>query len=211
MAVLREVKFEVTLVEDADHAQLFGAIESFGRRCRRYEAGRCNIGRMEKLSFRVTVVMERYPTHNRWNSVQWRVVEVLPDEGTYTGPTAIDNAPDALPGTLRMAHPGYELGIFRDEAEGYYLNVQAPEPAIFAIWRFNEDETEAIPHSVTLSYNEAARRMDAQEKVDRVAMPPELFEMLSAWVAANYEPPKKKQRIRPESFKSKEGRYKSGM
>ena len=166
---------------------------------------------MEKLSYLVTVVIERYPTNNRWQSEQWRVVEVLPDEGEYSEPTLIANPPEAAPGTVRKAHPGYELGIFRDESEGYFLNVQAPEPAIFAIWRFNEDETEAIPHSVTLSYNEAARRMDAQEKVDRVSMPPALLETLSAWVEANYEPPKKKQRIRPESFKSKEGRYKSGL
>ncbi len=166
---------------------------------------------MEKISFRVTVVMERYPTNNRWRSEQWRVVDVLPDEGEFAAPTEVAVPANVVPGTLRIAHPGYELGIFRDEAEGYYLNVQAPEPAIFAIWRFNEDETEAIPHAVTLSYNEAARRMDAQEKVDRVAMPPELLETLSAWVAENYEPPKKKPRIRPESFKSKEGRYKSGM
>ena len=155
--------------------------------------------------------MECYPTHNRWQSVQWRVVEVLPDEGEYAGPTVIANPPEAVAGTFRKAHPGFELGIFRDEAEGYFLNIQAPEPAIFAIWRFNEDETEAIPHSVTISYNEAARRMDAQEKVDRVAMPSELFATLGAWVEANYDPPKKKQRIRPESFKSKEGRYKSGL
>ncbi|HEX9392454.1 MAG TPA: DUF3305 domain-containing protein [Usitatibacteraceae bacterium] len=166
---------------------------------------------MEKISFRVTVVMERYPTNNRWRSEQWRVVDVLPDEGEFAAPTEVAVPANVAPGTLRIAHPGYELGIFRDEAEGYYLNVQAPEPAIFAIWRFNEDETEAIPHAVTLSYNEAARRMDAQEKVDRVAMPPELLETLSAWVAENYEPPQKKPRIRPESFKSKEGRYKSGM
>jgi Protein of unknown function (DUF3305) len=166
---------------------------------------------MEKLAYQVVVVMERYPVNNRWQSEQWRVAQVLPDEGEYRAPTVIAAPPDSAPGTRRVAYPGYELGIFRDEAEGYYLNVQAPEPAIFAIWRFNENETEAIPHGVTLSYNEAARRMDAQEKVDRVAMPPALLESLSEWVAANYTPPKKKQRIRPESFKSKEGRYKSGI
>jgi hypothetical protein len=166
---------------------------------------------MEKISYRVTVVMERYPTRSRWQSVQWRGIAVLPDEGEYTVPTVLDNPAEAAAGSMRIAHPGHELGIYRDEGEGYYLNVQAPEPAIFVIWRFNEDETEAIPHAVTVSYNEAARRMDAQEKVDRVAMPPELLESLATWVELNYQPPKKKQRIRPESFKSREGRYKSGM
>jgi Protein of unknown function (DUF3305) len=64
---------------------------------------------------------------------------------------------------------------------------------------------------VTLSYNEAARWMDAQEKVERVPMPAALHETLSAWVEANYKPPEKKQRIRPKSFESKEGRYKGRM
>lgn len=105
------------------------------------------------------------------------------------------------------------MGIFRDEGEGYYLNIHAPEPAIFVVWRLDETPVnaslEAVPHSLTLSYNEAARRMDAQEKVDRVSMPPELLETLREWVAANYEPPKKKQRIRPASFQSKGSHFSS--
>ena len=53
--------------------------------------------------------------------------------------------------------------------------------------------------------------MDAQEKVESVAMPPDIFAALSEWARENYEPPTKKQRIRPKSFESKDGRYKSGM
>ena len=64
---------------------------------------------------------------------------------------------------------------------------------------------------VTLSYDEAARWMDAQEKVESVAMPPDIHAALSEWVQENYQPPQKKQRIRPKSFESKDGRYKSGM
>jgi len=42
-------------------------------------------------------------------------------------------------------------------------------------------------------------------------MPTEMLAVLSDWVRDNYKPPEKKQRIRPKSFESKEGRYKSGM
>ena len=161
---------------------------------------------MQTLGFNVTVIMEQYPTHNRWQPQQWRAVEVLPDEGMLLAPAVLNGAA----GTRRIAHPGLQLGIFRDEGEGYYLNIHAPEPAIFVIWRLDEAPTdadmEAIPHSLTLSYNEAARRMDAQEKVDRVPMPRELLETLREWVDANYQPPQKKQRIRPASFQRKEGR-----
>jgi Protein of unknown function (DUF3305) len=162
---------------------------------------------MEKLAYRVVVVMEKVPTANRWQTVRWQIAAVLPDEGHYQSPTAIESAP----GSTKIAHPGFELGIFRDEGEGYFLNIHAPEPSIFATWRWNADETEAIPHAVTLSYNEAARWMDAQESVERVPMPAALHETLSVWVEANYKPPEKKQRIRPKSFESKEGRYKGGM
>ena len=100
---------------------------------------------------------------------------------------------------------------FRDEGEGYYLHVTAPEQKVFVTWRVGEDDVSITPHIVTLSYNEAARLMDAQEKVESVAMPPDIFAALSEWVRENYEPPMKKQRIRPKSFESKDGRYKGGM
>ena len=48
-------------------------------------------------------------------------------------------------------------------------------------------------------------------KVEGIAMPADILSALSAWVAENYEPPVKKQRIRPKSFESKDGRYKSVM
>ena len=89
--------------------------------------------------------------------------------------------------------------------------LSAPEPRVFVTWRMNEQESEAIPHMVTLSYNEAARWMDAQENVDSVAIPEDIYSELVAWVQANYQPPEKKQRIRPKSFESKDDRYKGGM
>ncbi|MBL8524105.1 MAG: DUF3305 domain-containing protein [Betaproteobacteria bacterium] len=166
---------------------------------------------MEKKSFALSVVMERVATGNRWQSERWQLAGVLPDSLPDDGSLPPARTLVDREGLLQKLYGGFAAAIFPDEAEGYFLNVTAPEPRLFVMWRMNEDETEALPHTVTLSYNEAARWMDAQEKVESVAMPDEIFTELVAWVEANYRPPEKKQRIRPKSFESKEGRYKGGL
>ena len=148
-----------------------------------------------------------FRSDNRWQSEQWQLAGVLPDEA----PASASRVLVDREGLFQKLHAGFSVVIYPDEAEGYFLNITAPEPRAFVMWRMNEDGTEALPHSVTLSYSEAARWMDAQEKVERVPMPAGLHETLSAWVEANYKPPVKKERIRPKSFESKEGRYKGRM
>jgi hypothetical protein len=163
-------------------------------------------------SFAVSVVMERVAINSRWQSHKWQPAGILPDDGSRQAPEVMSSAPDLT----EVLFPGFELRLYTDEAEGYFLNVSSPDPQVFVMWRLIEDVAEdvaghALPHSITLSYNEAARWMDAQEKVDPVAMPPQILEALVDWVQHNYKPPEKKQRIRPKSFESKEGRYNSGM
>ena len=151
--------------------------------------------------------MERIAINNRWLSEKWQLAGVLPDDGSTTEPRVLMERE----GLLHKLYPGFVLQVFRDEAEGYYLNVTGPAPKVFVTWRTDENGVEIYPHLVTLSYNEAARWMDAQEKVESVAMPRDIHAALSDWVQQNYQPPMKKQRIRPKSFESKDGRYKSGM
>ncbi len=158
-------------------------------------------------SFAISVIMEKVAINNRWQPFKWQPAGILPDDGARSGPVNLGERE----GLLQVLWPGFVLQVFPDEAEGNYLNVTSPEPKVFVMYRFDDDSTDAFPHSVTLSYNEAARWMDAQEKVDSVAMPAEIFAALSDWVRDNYKPPEKKQRIRPKSFESKDGRYKGGM
>ncbi len=158
-------------------------------------------------SFAICVVMEKVAIDNRWQPFKWQPSGILPDDGSRSGAVNLGERE----GLMQVLWPGFVLQVFPDEAEGHYLNVTAPEPRVFVMYRFDEQTTDAFPHSVTLSYNEAARWMDAQEKVDGVAMPAEIFAALSDWVRDNYKPPEKKQRIRPKSFESKDGRYKGGM
>lgn len=160
---------------------------------------------MSRPTFPLSVVMERIATENRWQSEKWQLAGVLPPMDEVRS-VLVDR-----PGLLQVRHGGLAAELFKDEAEGYYLNVVSPDPRLFVAWRMDESAVEAVPHRVTLSYNEAARWMDAQETVESVTLPPDILSDLSQWVQANYTPPEKKQRVRPQSFESKEGRYRGGM
>ena len=148
---------------------------------------------------KVSIILERVPEESRWATHRWDLVGVVPDLGGE--PRAIVDS-EAL---VRKVYPGFELGLYRDEAEGYFLNVSTDTPSVFVGLRTREDDDEPYPFRATLSYNEAARWMDSNERVERAAAGPELAGWVREWVAANYRPePKKRQR--PKSFKGKEGR-----
>jgi hypothetical protein len=92
------------------------------------------------------------------------------------------------------------LALFRDEAEGYHLNLSSGAPVWLVVWRIDEaDPSRAWPETVSLSYNEAGRWLDAQERVDNVPLPVELRDWLQGWTDANYRPEPKGRR-RPPSF-----------
>ena len=88
------------------------------------------------------------------------------------------------------------------EAEGYYLNLTAPQPRAFVMWRMYDDgrSPPAQPVIVTLSYNEAARMMDGGEQVDSVALPLPLQAMLAPYIEEHYKPEPKKKVRRNDPF-----------
>lgn len=154
---------------------------------------------LERPTQRISVILQREATDGRWEDFRWDVLGVVPDVGGETRTIAEDER------VLQRLHPGFELVLFRDEAEGYYLNVSSEVPSVFVSLRRDEEGSDPYPFQVTLSYNEAARWMDANERVERVPVWPELAAWVGAWVEDNYRPePKKRQR--PRSFEGKEGR-----
>jgi hypothetical protein len=144
----------------------------------------------------VAVVMQKTLLDNRWQSEQWAAVDVLPDEdATGAEPRRI-----AAEGRHELwLHPGLGIELFRDEAEGYFLNISAEQAFAFVVWREDEAGGQPVPVSVTLSYNEAARMMDAQEHVDGVPLPAHLHDWLAGYVMQHYKPEPKK-RSRAPSF-----------
>jgi len=133
-----------------------------------------------------------------WADHRWDLAAVVPDEGGEARTVAEEGA------IIRRLYPGFEVELRRDEAEGYYLNFSSGIPSVFVSLRI-DDAGEPYPFQATLSYNEAARWMDSNERVERAAAWPELAGWGTEWVAENYRPePKKRQR--PKSFQGKEGR-----
>jgi hypothetical protein len=159
-------------------------------------------------SIEVAVVMRRERIANAWQPWRWSLDDVIAQEPGF------GSEPRLLHKTEReelWLHPGFQVELFRDDAEGYYLNASTATPGWFVLWRMEEEATIAPeplarPVTVTLSYHDAGRWLDAQETVEQVPAPPQVVEWLRAFVDQHYvvEPKKRK---RPESFKRLEDRF----
>ena len=155
---------------------------------------------MPHAEFCAAVQMQWTRLDDRWQSEKWEVLEVTDDPLAATeGAPAVPVRVQDDPRRACWLHRGHVLTLYRDEAEGYYLNLSAAQPFVFVTWRL--EDALARPYSLTLSYNEAARTMDAGEHVDGVPMPGQWLETLAAFVALHYRPEGKKHRARPPSFK----------
>ena len=162
-------------------------------------------------SIEVAVVMRKERIQgemSRWQPWRWVLAEVLLQEpGFGTQARRLLKNDDEE----RWLYPGFCVELFKDDAEGYYLNATTPAPCWFVLWRMEEeatidDEPLARPTAVSLSYHDAGRWLDAQETVEQVPAPPEVIEWMQAFAQEHYviEP---KRRKRPESFKPLTDRF----
>jgi hypothetical protein len=157
-------------------------------------------------SIEVAVVMRRERIANAWQPWRWVLADVVPQEPGFGTAARLLYKNDA---EERWLHPGFTVELFRDDAEGYYLNATTPAPCWFVLWRMEEGadgETMPRPTMVSLSYHDASRWLDAQETVEQVPAPPHVVEWMRAFAEEHYviEPKKRK---RPESFKPLQDRF----
>jgi hypothetical protein len=152
---------------------------------------------MPALRFPVAIVIERIPLTNRWTSEKWQVGAVERDDSPLR--VAVRLSDDESGTRWRFTGLGIELHV--SESEGYFLNITAPEPKIFVMWRMLDPERigadglSARPELATVSYNEAARLMDGGEMVDALPLLPEVLAWMQPFVEASYKPePKRKVR-----------------
>jgi hypothetical protein len=158
---------------------------------------------LSSLRLAVDVIMARIPLANRWASERWQPLAVEVATPRFDTPAARDvvpgtgrSIPEGVDGD-RWRCMGFEIELHSTEAEGYFLNLSAPDPRIFVMWRFFEDGSmpRARPVLVTVSYNEAGRFMDGGEQVDGVPMVPSIAEWIRAFVGVHYKPePRRKVR-----------------
>ncbi len=153
------------------------------------------------MRFPVAVVMQRTPLANRWVSERWEPVSVLPrDDDAPPGVPPVCIRDDATCAQWRF--DGHAVELHRSEAEGYHLNLVAPEPKVFVNWRMHEDAIvpPVYPVIVTVSYNEAARMMDGGERVDAVPLPDVLRDWMAPFAALHYKPEPKEKVRRNDPF-----------
>ena len=152
--------------------------------------------------------MRRERIDNRWQPWRWVLAEVVPHEAAFgQEPRLLYKSADEE----RWLHPGFTVELYRDDAEGYYLNATTDAPGWFVLWRMQDpaepdEEPFAKPTMVSLSYHDAGRWLDAQETVEQVPAPADVVEWLRAFVDEHHVL-ELKRRKRPESFKGLQDRF----
>lgn len=145
----------------------------------------------------VVVRIDRARRPSPWEEWRFTLSDVVTDEGGF-GSAMRTLRDDGR--TTQWLFPALPVALYRDEAEGYYLNLSSGAPVWFVMWRIDDDDASvARPERVTLSYNEAGRWLDAQERVDNRPLDPETRAWLQAFVDMHYRP-EPRQRKRPASF-----------
>ncbi len=163
------------------------------------------------MKLQLAIVMRKEFIDNPWQSYRWTLDEVVFDIGQFSHKTpdyVLSNRPATCmrrdDKSEQWLFTGFELELFKDEAEGYYLNATSTNPAWFVMWRLEDhpdrDDPIAVPHFLSVSYNEAGRLLDGGETVENVPLDSETSAWLSNFVQENYKPEPKK-RARPASFK----------
>jgi hypothetical protein len=154
-------------------------------------------------ALQVAVVMERVAQPNPWQDWQFRLLEVVPDEGAFgTAPRRLHD--DGK--TSRWLYPGFTVALFADECKGYFLNLTSGRPAWFVSWLVDDTDPSMVHlTSVSVSYIEADRRMTADECVENVPLDPELCEWLRVFTNEHFRPDTGRK-VRAMSFLSPEER-----
>lgn len=162
-----------------------------------------------------TTIPQQYPVavmvefqrvdNNRWVDGRWVVTGVVSGEQLATDGIQCRQIHTSDTGQQYL-WSGFSVELHKDDAESYYYNLMSDNPGAFVIC--NEEQGEPLqPEFVTLSYGEATSYMETDARVERVAMPAELYRRLEQYVLANYVPEKKKKRKRDNWKKADRGRH----
>jgi len=141
------------------------------------------------------VVTARRVVDNPWASEIWAPIAVIERSGARIQPPILLERNAA---GEQWLHLGFEVELNRTEAEGYYLNLTTDQPVAFVEWELVDAGAE--PKWVTLSYHEAARRLDGGAQVEAVPMPGEWLPWVAAFTQQHLQVPEKKRRPAPASF-----------
>ncbi len=146
-----------------------------------------------------TVCFRKRPVTSRWVDFEWEAASVIVSDarasGHASGPREFSFGVET-----QWRYDLEQITLHPSEGEGYWLNLNSPQPCIFVMWRMEEGDTVPRPVVVTLSYNEAGRMLDAGDRVDNVPMPDALRAALQVYTDAHYKPEPRKKVRRNDPF-----------
>ncbi len=167
---------------------------------------------MDRPTLTTAVYMRRERVQGamaKWQEWRWVLHDVVIQEGEVAlGPRLMRQTDDEQ----IWLHAGFEVILYKDDAEGYYLNSSSPAPCWFVLWRMQEEPCNeqpfalAMPTMVSVSYHDAGRWLDAQETVEQVPAPAEIAQWMQSF-AEEHMVIETKKRKRPESFKALQDRF----
>ena len=94
--------------------------------------------------------------------------------------------------------PGFQLTLYKDDAESYWNNLMAQSPSLFVVCRDKETAhgNELEPFLVTANYDEIIGYQEVDDQVFSVPIPADIYEWLERYIVQNYKPPQRKKRRR---------------
>ena len=102
---------------------------------------------IERPALKVAVLIERRKQPSPWEDWGFRIAEVCIDDGGF-GSAARTLRDDG--DFTQWLFPGLPVTLYRDEAEGYHLNLSTGQPVWFVMWRIDADDpSRAWPELVT--------------------------------------------------------------
>ena len=151
-----------------------------------------------KPSWSASVAFRKRPVASRWIDFEWDTVSIMVSDDQQVTP--VGPLEFAVGNETQWRWDGERIDLHPSEGEGYWLNLNSPQPCIFVMWRLEEGDVVPRPVVVTVSYNEAGRMLDAGDHVDNVPMPEPLRTALTTYVAAHYKPEPRKKVRRNDPF-----------
>ena len=149
-------------------------------------------------SWSASVAFRKRPVASRWADFEWDTASItVADELQLTQAGPIEFTVNSEP---QWRWDAERIELHPSEGEGYWLNLNSPQPCIFVMWRLEEGDAVPRPVVVTVSYNEAGRMLDAGDHVDNVPMPDSLRAALTTYTAAHYKPEPRKKVKRNDPF-----------
>lgn len=142
----------------------------------------------------VAVIMGRRTVSGRgWTVPSWRVVGVvsgadLPGREAQGVPVRSGEEEEQL------LWGGLQLELYRDAADSYWVNLTGAQPSLFILC--NETDSGLAPKLVTVDQNEACSGVEGDDRVFSVAIPPEVYRYIEAFVIEHHAPKEKRKRKR---------------